>query len=379
MKDRWPWVRKAWDTVGSWLGRHWGVLTLALVALVIVIGLTMWFWPAPWDWMKRAWNWMKGTGASNGAVLRNLALVAAALIGLPLAAWRSWVAHKQADTAERGHNNERYQKGADMLGSNVMTTRMGGVYALERLAQEHPHEYHVQIMKLLCAFLRHQAKDGGEEAKAESKKLWLDLDATAHDPPGDGGILARKKLRLDLDAAAQAIGECRRRLAKMGRLKHIECGFRLNLLDVNLSGANLRDANLSGANLSGANLFRADLRGANLSHARLYRANLTGTVFWDANLTGTVFWEANLSDATLSDATLSDAFLLGANLFRANLRDADLSRADLSDVNFHQVKYLSQVQLDIACQDPDGSPPMHLPDGLIWDEEAAKKRWRETY
>ena len=231
MKDWGRWVRKAEAEVRSWLGRHWGVLTLALVALVIVIGLTIWFWP---------------TLKSNAEALRNLALVAAALFGLPLAFWRSWVAHKQAslqseqtsllrkqaDTAERGHNNERYQKGADMLGSNVMTTRMGGVYALERVAQEHPLEYHVQIMQLLCAFLRHRAKDGGDEAEAESKEL-----------------------RLDLNAAAQAIGECRQRLAKRECLEDIERreplvynegDFHPDLRAVNLFHATLFDANLSG-------------------------------------------------------------------------------------------------------------------------------------
>ena len=327
MKDR---VGKAGVAVWSWVRRHWPVLTLASVTVVIVIGngLTMWFWPAPWDWMKGAWDWMKGAEASNGAALRNLALVAAAGFGLLLAFWRSCVAHKQAnsqskqaDTAERGHNNERYQKGADMLGSGVMTTRMGGVYALERLAQEHPYEYHAQIMKLLCAFLREQSRDGGEEAEVESRVvLW------------------------DLGAALEAFGKCRWRLAERGRLKDIEGDFKPNLADANISPAYFVRANIShtylgGANLSGANLRRADLSGSDLSLASLS----------------------------------------GADLSLASLSGADLSLARITGADFDQVEGLSQEQLDTACQDPDGSPPMHLPDGLTWDEEAAKERWRETY
>ena len=268
----------------------------------------------------------------------------AAAIGLPLAVWRSYVAHKQANTAERGHNNERYQKGADMLGSSVMTTRMGGVYAHERVAQEHPHEYHVQIMKLLCAFLRHRVKDGGEEAKAESKKLWLDLDATAHGPPGDGGILARKEPRLDLDAAAQTIGECRRRLAEMGRLGDIEGGFLLNLLDANLSGANLS--------------------GTNLSHARLFRASFSHNGFS----------KENPSDAFLARVNHSHASLKGANLTGANL-----SGADLTDANFDQVKGLLQEQLDTACQRPTGPRPKRLPGDRHWNELAAQMQWNKFH
>ena len=243
MRERWRRIKRSGAKFLSWLRLHWRVLplTLVAVAVAIAIGLATWFWPVPWDWMKNSGesDGLKISGESNGAVLRNFALAAAAAIGLPLAAWRSWVAHKQADTAERGHNNERYQKCADMLGNDVMTTRMGGVYAIERLAQEHPREYHVQIMKLLCAFLRHQARDGGGEAKAE-----------------------RQESLLDLDAAAQAIGECRRRLAEKGRLEGVEGDFYPDLRDANLFGANLERANFSNANFSNANLDNADLSGA---------------------------------------------------------------------------------------------------------------------
>ena len=83
------------------------------------------------------------------------------MIGLPLAIWRSTVAERQSatsqlqsETAQRGLLNERYQKGAEMLGSAVLAVRLGGIYALDRLAREHPEAYHLQIMNLLCAFVR---------------------------------------------------------------------------------------------------------------------------------------------------------------------------------------------------------------------------------
>ena len=39
-----------------------------------------------------------------------------------------------------------------MLGSQVLSVRLGGIYALARLAREYPEEYHVQIMRLLLCF-----------------------------------------------------------------------------------------------------------------------------------------------------------------------------------------------------------------------------------
>ena len=69
-------------------------------------------------------------------VLRSLALVVAALgglfIGLPLAVWRSTIASKQAQTAEMGHNFDRYQRGAAMLSDKRLSVRQAGIMALEK-------------------------------------------------------------------------------------------------------------------------------------------------------------------------------------------------------------------------------------------------------
>ena len=41
-----------------------------------------------------------------------------------------------------------------MLGNQLLSVRLGGIYALRKLAEEHPEGYHVQVMDLFCAFLR---------------------------------------------------------------------------------------------------------------------------------------------------------------------------------------------------------------------------------
>ena len=99
------------------------------------------------------WCWLND-GESGSTTIRNLGLVVAAMIALPLAIWRSIVAERQVETAQRGLLNERYQKGAEMLGSGVLAVRLGGVYALAGLAREHPEDYHMKIVSLLCAFVR---------------------------------------------------------------------------------------------------------------------------------------------------------------------------------------------------------------------------------
>ena len=41
-----------------------------------------------------------------------------------------------------------------MLGSKVLSVRLGGIYALQRLAQEDPEQYRDQIVGLLDIFVK---------------------------------------------------------------------------------------------------------------------------------------------------------------------------------------------------------------------------------
>ena len=100
----------------------------------------VWFWLVIWGllvvlaaaglWLK-APDWLT-QNESGSATIRNLVLGIATLIALPLGIWRSMVAERQADATQRQSQtasvsllNERYQKGAEMLGSDVLSVRLG--------------------------------------------------------------------------------------------------------------------------------------------------------------------------------------------------------------------------------------------------------------
>ena len=324
----------------------------AAVAVAVAFG---------WDWLQGEWDWLRGLEPFklSSATLRNFTLISIAIIGLFFALWRNLTADKQAETANkqaetaneqaktaneqaktaneqaktaneqaktaaRGLRNERYQKGADMLGNDTLATRLGGVYALEQLAHDHPEEYHIQIVKLLCVFIRHPAEDGRPESGG--------ADGGG---PDDSAYVPVRHCAPDIEAAAQAIGD--RRVANDRCVESDRRGFVLNLRGANLSGANL-----SGANLSGAHLEEADLRDANLEEADLRAADLR-----DANLEGAHLEGANLWHANLWNANLEGAHLEGADLTRANLGRADLEG----------VKGLTQSGLDAAFIREGEDPP----------------------
>ena len=300
-------LRSRWD----WIVRN-KFLTCVIVFAVglLVFGVVM---------VCRHWGWI--VTESGSTIIRNLGLVIGGLIAIGLAYWRSIVADRQAkasqqqaETSQRGLLNERYQKGAEMLGSEVLSVRMGGIYALQRLAEDEPEQYHVQIMRLFCAFVRHPTKE--KEGNAGP-------DGTERNP---------NRIREDVQAALTAIRN--RRYGSYGGIA-LEKKEHFRLI--------LADADLIAAILTGANLADADLTRANLISVTLISVNLTR--------------------ANLTDAYLTAAILTGANLTDAILTDADLSEA----------KGLTQKQLDQACADP-GNPPQL--GGLCDAETGARLEWR---
>ena len=202
-----------------------------------------------------------------------------------------------------------------MLGSEVLSVRMGGIYALQRLAKEYPREYHVQIIRLLCAFVRRPTPDKGYEDELQANiKAKLQADIKPRLNADIEGPVARE----DVQDAMQVIGA---RGEKEVELENSQ-EFRLDLSHARLSHMHLRGTNLMGANLYDADLFNANLMSVDLTHA----------------------W--------LSGAILSKADLWDAVLFNSNLRQTRVSAT-----RFTGVCYLTQNQLDQARSLDPGEPP----------------------
>jgi hypothetical protein len=185
-----------------------------------------------------------------------------------------------------GQITERFTQAIDQLGKvedgqKLFEIRIGGIYALERIAKESEEDYW-PIMEILTAYVRQNAPLPPEAGQERME------DATDYQRAME--FIEGKSVTTEApDPDIQAIMTVLRRRTRFYRHGEPE---RLNLIETNLSGANLSAANLSGAILLNANLSRAILYGANLSGAVLTRADLSG---------------ADLSGADLSGADLSGA------------------------------------------------------------------------
>jgi hypothetical protein len=175
------------------------------------------------------------------------------------------------ELTEQGQVTDRYTKAIEQLGSDKLDVRIGGIYALERIARDSARD-HPTVMEVLAAFIREH-----------SREPW---------PSPDNPASARHLTQPDVQAAVTVVG-------RRDVTRDIE---RINLFGARLLGAHLTGANLTRVSLVQASLTGAGLVGANLTHAALVAANLTQAALVGANLTGADLTGANLDGANLDGA-----------------------------------------------------------------------------
>ncbi len=173
------------------------------------------------------------------------------------------------DTNEAIVVADLYSRAIDQLGSEKLHVRIGGIYALERVAHD-SKSYHSIVMDVLTAFIREYSRERWPPPERRDEGRWT---------------------RPDIQAAVTVIG--RRNVTRDTSAIDL---YGATLINATLSRANLRSAKLRRADLTGAYLYDtilvdADLREATLDGARLDRddpsrprrcADLTGAT-WSAD------------------------------------------------------------------------------------------------
>ena len=316
-------MRRWFKSITGWCrGKNTPRRVTVLLGGVLVVGIatSAWFWSD----LRASIN-SSGDTEPLSATVRNLALIIGGIFAVILTFWRIRVSEEQADTARLSLLNERFQRGAEMLGSDVLAVRLGGIHALDDLARERPDVHHVRVVALLCAFVRHPTgfeKNPGVRVTGE-------------------GAATMYEMRPDVRAALEAVAYRSEEGILIENNSDVPTDGLLDLQGVDLRGVQLARSNFCGANLQEANLHHANLSGANLSGANLQNTELSSVALEPYGMIGA---SADLSYAMLDGAVMTNTLASGANFSHAHLgtssntnmiRDIDmgamkLSYADLS-------------------------------------------------
>ena len=201
-------------------------------------------------------------------------------------------------TAREGQITERYTRAVDQLGNGEVDVRIGGIFALERIARDSPHDQPT-IGEVLTSFVR-------------GRSPW---------PPSRPGQFVATAALDKVPELHSRYADVQAAITVLGR-----SGF-AKALTLDLHQVDLRNAALGAAHLEEAILVGAHLEGATLWDSHLEEAILTAAHLEEADLGG-----AHLEGATLVDAHLEGAYLEGAHLEGADLMRAHLDRATWREV-----------------------------------------------
>ena len=293
----------------------------------------------------------------------------AGLLGTPLALLRVYTTERQTRTAEQSHVTDQISKAVEQLAS-VKTVRrqrktskgilsyedldgkkgidpkkpifeeitlphievrIGGLFALERVKNTSKND-HLQIMKILCAFIRENAREqAAEHGVAEQR----------------GPV----PLREDIATAFRILND---RSAEQRQLE-AKNNFRLDFRNTNFSNLSLQaiDTRQNENSLlsEGENL---NLDGADFSHSVLVNTN-----FRSVGLNNSVFRGAELQNAKFSGSSIKNASFMisncdGARFDRAtmdektNFRLSNLTNAYFNLTHITPTMFSTRGALDNA-------------------------------
>ncbi len=247
-------------------------------------------------------------------------LAGVALLGGLYLTWRRiGAAERTVEVTQDGQITERFTRAIEQLGNEKIEVRLGGIYALERIARDSEKD-HWPIIEVLTTYVR---------------------DNSPATQPVRGPQPERTPTS-DVQAILVVLGR-RTRSYNNGEPHPLDL-HKSHLRDSRLISASLQHADLSYSNLIGADLRGANLEGANFSGANLENAILKDANLIGANLRGASLGYADLKGANLEDATLARADLQGAYLIEANVKGTNFYQADLRHASIGKLQHWREIK-----------------------------------
>jgi len=198
-------------------------------------------------------------------------------------------AEKSAAIGQERHITERFVRVMELLGDEKLEVRLGGIYALERIARDSPKDQSA-VTEVLATYVREHAP----------------LNLSTSQP---------QRIRADVQAILTVLG-------------------RRTWAEAEEQSLDLHETTLSTAYLPFASFQRAYLYEANLRGAMLYRANLQGAWLWKAQLHNAILEGAHLESADLTAAEGMTWEQLGQAHIDPSTKLPDYLRASIPDNAF---------------------------------------------
>jgi hypothetical protein len=304
------------------------------------------------------------------ASLAALTAVASAIVALPFTVLKTIYNRRQTHVAEQSHLTDQINKAVENLGATRQVgdrlepnieVRIGGLLALERLAQTHPAE-HIRTIDIICAYF--------VENSQSFVKSHVDLDENGV-PTAKFPIEARQDLKTVL------------------RILSVRTPDQISMEKERPHQIDLRELDLRGLRIEGVSFVECDL-----TRARFCGAVLRGTDFQDCSLIDCNFDFCSLSFVEFLSSPMRYASFMTADFYETSFEP----EASKFTTRFRAIKYdgawfdqmslpcfvfLNELHKTIGGPSVKGLPvgakaPDHWVDGGDYEELVqCVREWRE--
>lgn len=299
---------------------------------------------------------------------RAILLTLAAWIGVPFLIWRTWLADRQTRINRETYYTDLFTKAIESLGATrinqdgasipVIETRIGALFALERLAKQSRGDYGTIIETLATyireqcgnpSFFEHEGSDPDEEGitiQEKEKRLWaryramrtwieeLQKNSSANraDVVVALTVLSRRREGRHWNAKDEDEPQTSLSRVNLQGWKMVNDENVLHDAELRLSDAYLEGASMSGFYVEDSPILGIQIR-YEMTHSFVSPRSLVGT-----NLPGLTLRNAQFFPI-LDCANLSYAHMDGAKCVNASFRSAILIGADFSNAIVRNAKF----------------------------------------
>jgi uncharacterized protein YjbI with pentapeptide repeats len=245
-----------------------------------------------------------------------------------------------------GHITDRYAKSVEQLGHDNLDVRIGGIFALEKIAHDSRTDRQT-VVEILTAFVREHTRVDPRTPKTE--------------------VIAA-----DVQAALAVLG----RRSGVEEERHSLNLYNCGLNDADLGNADLRRAMFFYSSLTGAVFYGSRLDDAGLSFCKAERGSFNGVSARGAHFVNAAYRKVYFINGDFTDADFYGCDLTGSDFGRrypeegkpplppailtnARMTKARLENTNLRGVDLSTVRGLEQDQLSAAITDANTIMPTH--------------------
>jgi len=323
-------------------------------------------------------------------------LMIGGLAGLILAAQRTKTAQRTAENAEQGQITDRFSKAVELLSSENVTTRVGGIYALKRIAEDSASRDHEPAMNTIASFIQsaspyQQTIEHNNDIANRIANGIDTIDWKAIRAPDVFAALetlsrrTEKQVKYECQADyAVEIGECNLSYFDLTKIKvtkvSIEgCNLKGSILDgaefngvfadgVNFSSGRIHGflsnrSQFNGADLNNIELFDSYIENSCFDHSAFRGSHLNGATFntcemqcsdfsfttieesefKNSQMSATAFSGSDITKLTLTSTNLQDSDFAGATVIQSDFSNSTFSNANLSHAVFSNCNFYACI------------------------------------